>query len=525
MVKNRSTNKKDIKTDGTAGGIEGGTIGGTTERKAGILMPISSLPSPHGIGTLGADAFRFVAWLASSGMKIWQILPLLPTGYGNSPYQSCASNALNYYLIDFELLRKDGLLKKSEYANTERGDPRRVDYGKLFNEKAAVLEKAFERFDQTDREWQNFLKEGAYADFSLFMALKSEHGYLPWTKWGEYRRYSEEKATAYIEKHRKKFEFWQFTQFIFLRQWRTLKAYANRNGVEIVGDMPLYVAFDSVETWKHGKELFQTDKNGLPTLRAGVPPDAFSADGQLWGNPVYSWRKMKKNGYQWWRERIGYALTLFDYVRIDHFRAFDRYYAIEKNAKTAREGTWRKGAGYPLFEGVKGARIIAEDLGMIDDGVKTLLKKTGYPGMKVLEFALDGDKTNPHKPSNYQTDHCVAYTGTHDNAPLVAYMAGLNERAYRTFSEELRAECKKAGVPYRGSTKRAQAKSAVRLVLASRAFMAVIPMQDVLCLGKEARINEPSTLSPQNWSYRFKKGDFSDSIGAWLKSLAEKYGR
>lgn len=489
-------------------------------------MPISALPAPYGIGTLGESAFRFIDWLSSAGMKIWQILPLLPTNYGDSPYQSCASDALNYYFIDFELLKKDGLLKKSDYAQIDWGcDPERINYGKLFEEKIGVLKKAFKRFDKKTPEWQSFLAEGRYADFAVFMSLKSENNYRPWTDWGKYRKYNETKMKAYIAENREKIEFWQFTQYIFLIQWRALKAYANAKGVQIFGDMPIYVAFDSVEMWKYGKRFFYTDKKGLPTLRAGVPPDAFSADGQLWGNPVYNWSKMKKDGFQWWHDRIDYALTLFDYVRIDHFRAFDRYYAIEGNATTAKEGRWRKGAGIELFKGKKGLGIIAEDLGIIDDGVRKLLKKTGYPGMRVLEFALDGNPFNTHKPSTYETDNCVAYTGTHDNDPLVAHMEKLDEYNYGVFSSDLKSECEKARVTYRGDSKRAQCRSAIRLVFACRAFAAILPMQDVLCLGQESRMNEPSTLSDKNWSYRFKKRDFSKKTGAWLKSLTEKYNR
>ena len=265
-------------------------------RRAGILMPISSLPAPYGIGTMGEAAYRFVQWLKSAGMKVWQTLPLLPTNYGDSPYQSCDARALNPYFIDFEELRKEGLLEESEYKNVDWAyDERRVEYGKLFLHKANVLKKAFARFDREDEGWRTFLNQGEYADFGVFMALKCRFGHQPWTEWEDYRVYNEKKITEFVQKNRDEVEFWQFTQYIFLKQWNALKAYANGNGIEIMGDMPIYVAYDSVEMWKHGKELFLLDEEGNPELVAGVPPDAFTDEGQLWGNPVYDWEKMKKN--------------------------------------------------------------------------------------------------------------------------------------------------------------------------------------------------------------------------------------
>ena len=496
------------------------------QRRAGILLPVSSLPGPYGIGTLGRGAYRFLDRLADSGMKIWQVLPLLPTNYGDSPYQSCAAEALNYYFIDLDFLQKDGLLEKEEYAFLDwETDARRVDYEKLFRLRVNVLRCAFLRFDTSSAEWKKFLEEGKYSDFALFMSLKSRFGYLPWSQWpAEYRDFDENRIRAYEKENRRDIEFWQFTQYIFLGQWRALKAYANSKGIEIMGDMPIYVSSDSVEMWKYRKELFLLDDGGNPAAVAGVPPDVFSEDGQLWGNPVYDWDKMKQNGYSWWLNRIDSALELFDILRIDHFRGFDRFYAIPAGAADARGGKWLAGPGAELFRGRENKNIVAEDLGIIDDGVRALMKETGYPGMKVLEFAFDGNPANDHKPSNY-SENCVAYTGTHDNEPLLAYIESLGKSERAVFEKDLKRECAAADVPFRGRSVSALNKTAIRLLFSSRAFAAIVPMGDLLCLGKIARINSPSTVSTQNWSYRFEEKDFSGKVWTWLKKLAEKYGR
>ena len=494
-------------------------------RRAGILMPISSLPAPYGIGTMGESAYRFVQWLKSAGMKVWQTLPLLPTNYGDSPYQSCDARALNPYFIDFEELRKEGLLEESEYKNVDWAyDERRVEYGKLFLHKANVLKKAFARFDREDEGWRTFLNQGEYADFGVFMALKCRFGHQPWTEWEDYRVYNEKKITEFVQKNRDEVEFWQFTQYIFLKQWNALKAYANGNGIEIMGDMPIYVAYDSVEMWKHGKELFLLDEEGNPELVAGVPPDAFTDEGQLWGNPVYDWEKMKKNGYAWWQNRIDKALTYFDIVRIDHFRGFDRFYAVASDAENAKNGTWMQGPSSELFRGREHCNIVAEDLGVIDDGVRKLMKETGYPGMKVIEFAFDGSPENEHKPTNY-TENFVAYTGTHDNQPLRAYIDELTGDYKQAFDEDLERECDVIGVVYKGETSSEKCRTVIRLLFASCAFLAIVPMQDVLCLGNESRINFPSTVSADNWSYRFTSEEFTEETAAWLRNLANRYER
>ena len=499
-----------------------------TQRKAGILMPVSALPSDCGIGTLGKGAYDFLDWLASAGMKIWQVLPLLPTGYGDSPYQSCSAEALNPYFIDFELLVKAGLLEEKDYRELKWAeDIRRVDYGKQFNQKCAVLQKAFDRFDKTSPDWQTFLKEGKYADYALFMALKKNFFYAPWTQWPKAYACGDKKTiNAFIAENKKEIEFWQFTQYLFLRQWKDLLSYAHAKGISIMGDMPIYLSEDSVETWKYRDELFEISENGELSLRAGVPPDAFSEDGQFWGNPLYDWEKHKANGYAWWKERIEYTFTLFDLVRIDHFRAFDRFVAVPAGAETAKDGEWLDGPKVELFKALgKEYPIIAEVLGIIDEGVVKLMQDTGYPGMKVFEFAFNGDPKNEYLPSNFKTENCVAYTGTHDNETLRSFLENMDETTRKAFEKRLEEECLNADVAYLTETLEDECKTIVELLFSSIANTVIIPMQDVLCMGEEARLNAPSTLSEQNWTFRFTETDFGMRKAAWLKSLTEIYDR
>ena len=495
-------------------------------RRAGVLMPVSSLPSPYGIGTLGKGAYDFVDWLQSAGMKIWQVLPLVPTGYGDSPYQSFASNALNYYFIDPELLEKEGLLQKSDYEQIVWSeDERRVDYGRQFAFKAELLKKAFAHFDKTNGEWQDFLQRGFYADFALFMSLKRHFEYRSWNEWDTpYKNADKDTLEKYKKENADEIEFWQFTQFLFLKQWNDLLAYAHAKGIEIMGDMPIYLSYDSVETWLYRDELFMLDKKGNPSLRAGVPPDAFSDDGQLWGNPVYDWKKLKKSGYQWWKERIRYTLSLFDIVRIDHFRAFDRFYAIPAGAETAKEGKWMHGPKAALFADMKEYAIIAEDLGVIDDGVRKLLADTGYAGMKVFEFAFDDNPENEYLPV-YYNKNSVAYTGTHDNQTLRGFIEGMDTKTRKAFEKELENQCLQLDVPYVTETIDDECESIIRLLIASQADTVILPMHDVLCMDDEARLNAPSTVSGQNWTFRFTDNDLKKRKAAFLKAVCEEYQR
>ena len=498
----------------------------TQKRRAGVLMPVSSLPSDYGIGTLGKGAYDFIDWLESAGMKIWQVLPLLPTGYGDSPYQSFAADALNYYFIDFDLLERDGLLQRSDYENIVwYDDLRRVDYGRQFFYKTQVLRIAYANRNRDDAAWQQFLADGKYADFALFMSLKARFSYAPWDTW-ETPYKNADKQT--IERHKQEYSdeiaFWQFTQFLFLKQWNSLHAYAQVKGVEIMGDMPIYVAYDSVETWLHRDRLFMLDKKGDAALRAGVPPDAFSEDGQFWGNPVYDWKKMKKDGYAWWKQRMEYQFSLFDIVRIDHFRAFDRFYTVPQDAETAKEGKWRDGPKSAFFRAFNGKKIVAEDLGIIDDGVRKLLKETGYPGMKIFVFAFDGNPDNEYIPAAYN-ENCVAYTGTHDNEPLRAFIEQMDKTERKEFETVLENQCLLADVPYLVETLEDECESIIRLLIASKADTVIVPMQDILCMGAESRLNAPSTVSGGNWTFRFVQDDLKKGKAARLKEMITEYKR
>ena len=492
-------------------------------------MPVSSLPSNERIGTLGKGAYAFVDWLSRAGIKIWQVLPLLPTGYGDSPYQSFAADALNPYFIDLESLEIDGLLESAEYAKyatLENGESeRRVDYGKLFTEKIPLLKLAFSRFNREEEAWKEFLATGKYADYALFMSLKVRFDYRSWEDWDELYKNAEITAIESHEKeHADEIAFWQFTQYIFLKQWNALLDYAHAQGIEIMGDMPIYVSYDSVETWKYRKELFALDSENNVALLAGVPPDAFSEEGQFWGNPIYDWEKHKQNGYAWWKERIRYNFSLFDIVRIDHFRAFDRYYAIPASAETAKEGEWVDGPKMELFEDMRSFAIVAEDLGIIDDGVRKLLKDTGYAGMKVFEFAFDNNPDNEYLPRLYE-ENCVAYTGTHDNEPLRAFLESMDGDTRKAFTLALERECLEADVAYIRESIEDECQSIIRLLFSSKANIVIIPMHDVLCMGEESRLNAPATVSSLNWTFRFTECDLKNRKAAWLKEMTEEYHR
>ena len=475
-------------------------------RKAGILLPIFSLPSKEGIGTLGKEAYRFVDWLKKSKMKIWQVLPLLPTNYGNSPYQSCASDALNFYFIDFEMLALEKLLEKSEYENLDWGDNSRVDYGKLFAWKTDVLKIAFSRFNKDTGGWKSFLTEGKYYDFAVFMAIKTKFEYRPWTEWeAPYRDRDEKVLSAFEKEHKTEIEFWQFTQYIFLKQWNRLKEYANTRGVSIMGDMPIYVAFDSVETWKYRRELFMVNDEGNPSLRAGVPPDAFSEDGQLWGNPVYDWGKLKESNYKWWKNRIEYAFTLFDIVRIDHFRAFDRFYTVAEGSETAKLGEWRKGPGAELFVGFEEKAIVAEDLGDLRPEVITLRDYYNFKGMRVVQFTFDS-KFMPEDPENL-----IIYTGTHDNQTIRGWVAEQPEKE----KVKIRKYFKKNNYRYP-----VLSENFIAYAMDSKAEYAIVPRCDVLNLTAAARLNTPGTVGYPNWAWRMTGfGKFEDKISFLKKCV------
>lgn len=494
------------------------------KRKSGILLHISSLPTKYGIGTLGKEAYQFVDWMKQSGLKIWQVLPLVPTNYGDSPYQSVCSTALNYYFIDFDILKKKKLLKNEDLKKEFFVIPQRVDFRLLFENKVDVLKIAFQRFDQKDLQFQRFLRKKQYEDFALFMTLKELTSYVAWNQWPkQWQNYSTDLLQYVKKNHLQTFLFWQWTQFEFLNQWKPLKKYANKNGIQIMGDMPLYVAYDSVEVWKY-PQMFLLHEDKSLDLVAGCPPDCFTADGQLWGNPVYNWNYMKSENYAWWNQRIQSALHLYDILRIDHFRGFAQFYAIEAHYSNARIGNWLDGPAFDFFQDKLDYPIVAEDLGFIDDKVRQLMRQVQYPGMKILEFAFDGNSDNEHKPSNY-TENYVAYTGTHDNMPLYQYLYDLMPAQLATLKKDLKKEADLLHVTPDLSSLQAITRSIVELAYASIADTVIIPIQDYLCLGGYSRMNLPATVSTDNWSYRVSKKDLSKKLSSWILDMNKKYHR
>lgn len=451
-------------------------------RKRGILLPVFSLPNEYGIGSFGEEAYRFVDFLAEAKQDYWQVLPLNPTSFGDSPYQSPSANAGNPYFIDLDLLRADGLLTKEECA-AQRNPDRTIDYARLYRERYAVLRKAFARFVGS-KLYNEFIIDNAdwLLPYARFMSNKTKNGGKPWNEWQQIERDENEEL------------FWIFLQYEFSAQWKALKTYANRRAIRIIGDMPIYVAYDSADVWNEPK-YFQLDGEGKPTAVAGVPPDAFTQDGQLWGNPLYNWDVHTKEKFKWWINRFGYALGLYDVVRIDHFRGFAGYYSIPYGEKTARNGEWKTAPGSLLFHAVKqrypDAEIIAEDLGYLDEGVTKLLKETGFPGMKIAQFGFS-EPDSPYNPENY-IENCVAYTGTHDNETAKEWAEKLPRREKKLF----RKCVKKRFWEY-------DSDALIGSVFQSRAGTVIVPMQDYLRTGKEGRINTPSTVG-NNWRWRLSK--------------------
>lgn len=524
------------------------------KRASGILLPIFSLPGKYGIGCFSKEAYKFVDFLKASGQTYWQILPLGPTGYGDSPYQSFSTFAGNPYFIDLDALIREGLLEDSDVSVLEVKDAKhskssaqdtQIDYGFQYNTRFKVLRKAFENFNpDTDRTFQTFVDHNSdwLPDYALFMSIKDSYGGKSYIYWDDGVRFYQPEAIA---EAKKKFEsdilFYEFLQYEFMIQWLDLKHYANRNGVRIIGDIPIYVSPDSSDIWTH-PEMFQTDEKNVPTFIAGVPPDGFSADGQTWGNPLYNWDAMKKDGYKWWLRRIEKCCELYDVVRIDHFRGFDEYFSIKYGEKTARDGKWEKGPGIDLFKAINAKMgdvpIIAEDLGYLTDTVIKLVKDTGYPGMKIIEFAFDSRDSsgaNAYLPHNYDKN-CVVYTGTHDNETLAGFLSSIKKSEKKMIMEytgitDLASSMSKAYKAAGKSEKyiekqenKAIVDACIRLAESSTANYCIIPMQDWLGLGNEARINFPSTLGG-NWMWRMTRDQESDKLAKKIKKMTCLYGR
>ena len=489
------------------------------KRSCGVLMHITSLPSPYGIGTLGEEAEKFADWLVEAGQSWWQVLPVGPTGYGDSPYQPFSSFAGNPLLIDLDELCKQDLLTKQECEAIDYGaDPEYTDYGKITAMRDTLLRKAFSRFTD-DVGYTSFCLEEAYwlDDYALFMAIKKHFGGKSWTEWDDDIRLRSAGAMArYKDELKDEIRFVKWCQYIFYRQWTRFHGACSAKGIKLIGDLPIYVSPDSSDVWAH-PDLFELDDRLYPKRVAGVPPDYFSKTGQLWGNPLYNWEQMKKTGYDWWIKRIKKAAIMFDTIRIDHFRAFDTYYAIPFGEKTAIKGVWEKGPGMDLFNEIKNQlgniSIIAEDLGDIFDSVKKLLADSGFPGMRVLQFGFNPEYSdNDHLPHRYP-QNSVCYTGTHDNATIVQWY---NEADTKT---KAMANTYLGKKPFEKFNRRA-----IRACYSSPSNLVIIPMQDILGLGKSARMNLPSTVG-ENWTWRMKKNANKKSTAKQLKLLAQRYLR
>ncbi len=485
-------------------------------KDCGVLLHISSLPSSYGIGNLGQSAYDFVDFLHVAGQTYWQILPIGPTAYGDSPYQSPSAFAGNPYFIDLDALVREGLLTAREAAEA-RSDTPTADYGKLFAERETTLRKAFARFEgERDTGYAAFCRENAYwlDAYALFCAVKEHFGLRPHWEWPqEYRHIDSMQVRSFAAAYAHAMEFVRFTQYVFDVQWRRLAAYARSRGIRIIGDVPIYAAYDSADFWENPAR-FSVDADGKPTEVAGVPPDYFSADGQLWGNPLYNWEQMQADGYSFWIDRIRRAFSLFDVLRIDHFRGFESYYAVPSGRRDAREGVWRQGPGKSLFDAVEAAlgrkNIIAEDLGVDSEGVRALVRDCGFPGMKVVQFGFDGDaRYNAHALRNFTYD-AVGYTGTHDNDTALGWFTALPPHMRKRVRDRL---------PREKTVRRA----VICALYGSRVRTAIVPMQDWLGQGSEARMNTPG-VSSGNWAYRLAVVP-SAALAAEMRELAVRYGR
>ena len=493
-------------------------------RSSGILMPVFSLPGKYGIGCFSAEAYKFVDFLKEAKQSYWQILPLGPTGYGDSPYQSFSTFAGNPYLISLEDLIAQGLLTEQECDAVDFGDGREVDYGKLYLGRWDLLRKAYERSGHKETaEFAAFKKENEFwlGDYALFMAGKKAHAGAGLSSWEPaIRDYEPEAVQAWSEKMQDEIGYYEYLQFEFARQWKKLRDYASAQGIRIIGDIPIYVSADSADFWAH-RELFQLDERGRIRMIAGVPPDGFSATGQVWGNPLYDWAVHKETGYDWWIRRIAKCKELYDVIRIDHFRGFDEYFAIPAESETAADGHWEKGPGKDLFDAIKAALgetpIIAEDLGYVTDTVRQLVRDTGFPNMKVLEFAFDSRDSSgalEYLPYRYQRNS-VVYTGTHDNETLRGWIDSILPIERKQVCEYLDVRTKDP---------QEIVEKMIIACFSSVADFCIIPIQDYLGLDNSARINQPST-NGKNWKWRVRKEDLSGPLAVRIADMTAMYGR
>ena len=511
-------------------------------RESGILMPVSSLPGPYGIGCFGKEAFEFVDFLAEAGQKIWQILPLSPTGYGDSPYQSCSAFAGNPYFIDLDALKEEGLLTAAQLKAEDWGtDPKQVDYGTLYVSRYKVLRTAYAAWRKACKGLHGceyYFPDDYYAftlanedwldDYALYMALKTANGMKNWVEWERPYRLRDKNALAqFAAENEEEIGFWKFVQYKFSVQWQAVKRYAKEKGVKILGDIPIYVSADSVDAWVGG-ELFELDRDGGFARVAGCPPDYFSADGQLWGNPLYDWVYHKKTGYAWWIQRVRHAQGIYDLLRIDHFRGFDTYWAIPADSATAKTGKWENGPGMELFDALEAALgklpIIAEDLGELFPSVRELLADSTFPGMKVLQFAFSGGD-NEYLPHNH-IKNCVVYPGTHDNTTLADWWEnGASKKEKATAAAYLHLTGAKPTAKQLAAVKTDDARIALlRAALGSCADQAILPMYDWLGLGAEAHLNTPGKLGG-NWAWRAANGFAEKKLAKTIREECDVYCR
>ena len=493
------------------------------KRQSGVLMHISSLPGKYGIGSFGQSAYDFVDFLVRTKQRYWQILPLGTTSYGDSPYQSFSAFAGNTYFIDFDILIEEGLLNEADVKGADFGDdPRKVDYAKIFDARRPIMEKAVARFLKADdlSDYESFVEQNtAWLEvFAEYMAIKEHFDNLAWTEWPDeaIRRREAASLTSYREKLADKLTYHRVTQYLFFKQWLRLKAYANEHHIEIVGDMPIYVAADSADVWAQ-PHFFKTDAVGKPTWVAGCPPDEFSETGQLWGNPIYDWEAMDKDGYAWWIERLRESFKIYDIVRIDHFRGFESYWEVPAGSETSASGKWVKGPDYKLFAAVKEAlgdlNIIAEDLGFMTDEVIELRERTGFPGMKILQFAFNPDDESIDSP-HLAPNNSVMYTGTHDNNTVLGWYKDEIDDATRQYMAQYTNRKEYETVPH----------AMLRTIFASVSFMAIATMQDLLELDSAARMNYPSTIGG-NWTWRMTAEELNPIVEGELYSLTKTYRR
>ena len=497
------------------------------KRQSGILMPIFSLPSEYGIGDFGKTSYKFIDFLKDSGQKLWQVLPLVQTGFGNSPYSSVSSKSFNPYFISVEGLYKDGLISL-EQLNSAQCQSIYIDYEFLYNSRFSLLRVAFDNFDTNEKGFKKFVKAGEYFDYAMFMAIKHKNGQKDFIYWQNgLKKRNKKSLEKFYKQNEKEVLFWQFVQYRGQLEWQSLKKYANQNGIKIIGDIPLYVALDSVDVWVNPK-LFKLNKNYIPTKVAGVPPDYFCQDGQLWGNPVYDYSKHQKDKFSWWVNRIKTCLKHFDYLRIDHFRGLDRYYEINYGEQTARNGEWIDVPHDKLFkilhQNIDKRKIIAEDLGIIDDGVKDLIKDTGYPGMKILSFAFNGEKDNLYLPENI-IENSVCFTGTHDNDTLLGLISNCSDWDYNNLINGVKESLAKANISLPITDSSSLVDAMVELGFYTKSKMFIMPFADVIKCDTSYRINEPGSIKQTNWSVRFSKEQFSEYAKQKLLYLTKKYNR